>query len=48
MPDHVPTPAAERQRRLSRRELAEYRKGRDAAFADLCDEIAIRGLLCEV
>ncbi len=35
-------------RRLSRRELRQYRAGRDAAFADLCSELGIRGLLCEI
>ncbi len=35
-------------RRLSRREWRQYRKGRDAAFADLFAELGIRGLLCEI
>ncbi len=35
-------------RRLSRREWKQYRKGRDAAFADLFAELGIRGLLCEI
>ncbi len=35
-------------RRLSRRELRQYRAGRDAAFADLCTDLGIRGLLCEI
>ncbi len=35
-------------RRLSRRELKQYRTGRDAAFADLCGDLGIRGLLCEI
>ncbi len=33
---------------LSRRELRQYRTGRDAAFADLCGALGIRGLLCEI
>ena len=35
-------------RRLSRRALKQYRVGRNAAFADLCSELGIRGLLCEI
>ncbi len=35
-------------RRLSRREWKQYRAGRDAAFADLCGDLGIRGLLCEI
>ncbi len=35
-------------RRLSRREWRQYRKGRDAAFADLCGDLGIRGALCEI
>ena len=35
-------------RRLSRRALKQYRTGRDAAFAELCGELRIRGLLCEI
>ena len=35
-------------RKLSRREWEQYRAGRDAAFADLCGDLGIRGLLCEV
>ncbi len=35
-------------RRLSRREWKQYRTGRDAAFADLCGDLGIRGLPCEV
>ncbi len=35
-------------RRLSRRELKQYRTGRDAAFADLCGDLGVRGLLCEI
>ncbi len=35
-------------RRLSRREWRQYRKGRDAAFADLCGDLGIRGILMEV
>ena len=34
--------------RLSRRELKQYRTGRDAAFAELCGDLGIRGLLCEI
>ena len=35
-------------RRLSRREWKQYRAGRDKAFADLCGDLGIRGLLCEI
>ena len=35
-------------RRLSRRELKQYRTGRDAAFADLCADLGIRGALGEI
>ncbi len=35
-------------RRLSRRELKQYRNGRDTAFADLCGNLGIRGMLCEI
>ncbi len=35
-------------RRLSRRELKQYRKGRDAAFAELCGALGIRGTLGEI
>ena len=35
-------------RRLSRRERKQYREGRDAAFAELCADLGIRGLLCEI
>ncbi len=35
-------------RRLSPRELKQYRTGRDAAFADLCGDLGVRGLLCEI
>ena len=35
-------------RRLSRREWKQYRAGRDKAFADLCGELGIRGVLCEI
>ena len=35
-------------RHLSRRELKQYRTGRDAAFIGLCGELGIRGLLCEI
>jgi hypothetical protein len=34
--------------KLSRREWTQYRTGRDAAFAELCGELGIRGLLCEI
>ena len=34
--------------KLSRREWREYRVGRDAAFAELCGDLGIRGLLCEI
>ena len=35
-------------RRLSRRELKQYRTGRDAAFAYLCGDLGIRGMLCDI
>ncbi len=35
-------------RRLSRREMARYRRGRDAAFAELCGELGINGALVEM
>ncbi len=35
-------------RRLSRRALKQYRVGRDAAFADLCGDLGIRGVVCEI
>ena len=35
-------------RRLSRREWKQYRTGRDAAFADLCGDLGVSGLLCEI
>ncbi len=35
-------------RRLSRRELKQYRTGRDAAFDSLCGDIGIRGVLCDI
>ncbi len=35
-------------RRLSRREWKQYRAGRDAAFAGLCGDLGIRGMLCEI
>ncbi len=35
-------------RRLSRRELRQYRAGRDAAFADLCSEFGIQGAIYEI
>ena len=35
-------------RRLSRREWEQYRAGRDAAFADLCADLGIRGALFEI
>ncbi len=34
--------------KLSGREWKQYRTGRDAAFADLCGDLGIRGLLCEI
>ncbi len=34
--------------KLSRREIEQYMRGRDAAFADLCGDLGIRGLLCEI
>ncbi len=34
--------------KLSRRELKQYRTGRDAAFAELCGELGIRGALGEI
>ena len=35
-------------RKLSRREWKRYRTGRDAVFADLCRDLGIRGVLCEI
>ncbi len=35
-------------RKLTQREWKQYRSGRDAAFADLCRELGIRGALCEI
>ncbi len=35
-------------RKLSRRALKQYRKGRNAAFAELCGELGIRGALSEI
>ena len=35
-------------RKLSRREWKQYRAGRDAAFAELCSDLGVRGLLCEI
>ncbi len=35
-------------RKLSRREMKQYRKGRDAAFALLCGDLGIRGMLYEI
>ncbi len=35
-------------RRLSRRDLRHYRKGRDAAFNELCRELGIPGALVEI
>ncbi len=35
-------------RRLSRRERRQYRKGRDAAFAELFAEIGVTGAVIEV
>ena len=34
--------------RLSRREMKQYREGRDAAFAELCGDLGIRGALGEI
>ena len=34
--------------KLSRREQKQYRAGRDAAFAELCGELGIRGALGEI
>ena len=34
--------------KLSKREAKQYMKGRDAAFAELCGELGIRGMLCEI
>ncbi len=34
--------------KLSRREWKQYRTGRDAAFAKLCADLGIRGMLCEI
>ena len=35
-------------RRLSRREWKQYRKGRDAAFAELFAELGVRGAILEI
>ncbi len=35
-------------RKLSRREWKQYRTGRDAAFADLCGNLGIRGAVLEI
>ena len=35
-------------RRLSRREWKQYRTGRDKAFAELFDELGIRGAVLEI
>ena len=35
-------------RKLSRREWKQYRAGRDEAFAELCRDLGVRGLLCEI
>jgi hypothetical protein len=35
-------------RRLSRRERKQYRTGGDAAFAELCGELGIRGALGDI
>ncbi len=37
-----------RPRRLSCRDLRQYRAGRDRAFADLCSELGIRGEIFEI
>ena len=34
--------------KLSRREWKQYRAGRDAAFAELCGDLGVRGLLREL
>ncbi len=34
--------------KLSRREWTQYRTGRDAAFAELCADLGVRGMLCEI
>ncbi len=35
-------------RKLSRREWRQYRAGRNAAFAELCGDLGVRGVLCEL
>ncbi len=35
-------------RKLSRREIKQYRAGRDMAFAELCGDLGVRGVLCEL
>ncbi len=35
-------------RKLSRREWRKYRAGRDKAFAELCGDLGVRGVLCEL
>ncbi len=34
--------------KLSRREWRQYRAGRDKAFAELCGDLGVRGVLCEL
>ena len=34
--------------KLSKREMKQYRTGRDAAFAELCADLGIRGALGEI
>ncbi len=34
--------------KLSKRQMKQYREGRDAAFAELCGELGIRGALGEI
>jgi hypothetical protein len=34
--------------KLSKREIRQYMKGRDDAFTDLCGDLGVRGLLCEI
>ncbi len=34
--------------KLSKREIKQYMKGRDAAFTELCGDLGVRGVLCEI
>ncbi len=34
--------------KLSKREIKQYMKGRDAAFTELCGDLGVRGVLCDI